>query len=147
MQDRRGEIGSADATSSISPKVFLFASFLELSNQLLAVVLAQGASPQLRPLWREPPVEDREAAYLAALGRFPSSASLRRDRWGKWQIARAGGQSCLNKARSAFSVSAGVMFPVGSIPYRGAFPLHLIGYEPISTLTSAISEEEVNYQR
>lgn len=25
----------------------------------------------------------------------------------------------MNKARSAFSVSAGVMFPVGSIPYRG----------------------------
>ena len=34
-------------------------------------------------------------------------------------MALAGGRSILNKARSAFSVSAGVMFPVGSIPYRG----------------------------
>ena len=68
MQDRRGEIGSADATSSISPKVFLFASFLELSNQLLAEVLAHESAP----------VEDREAAYLAALGRFGEMADSSR---------------------------------------------------------------------
>lgn len=88
MQDRRGEIGSADATSSISPKVFLFASFLELSNQLLAEVLAHESAS----------VEDREAAYLAALGRFGEMADSSRR-----------GRSCLNKARSSFSVSAGVM--------------------------------------
>ena len=45
--------------------------------------------------------------------------SLRWGGLGKWQMALAGGRSILNKARSAFSVSAGVMFPVGSIPHRG----------------------------
>ena len=70
MQDRRGEIGSADATSSISPKVFLFASFLELSNQLLAEVLTHESAP----------VEDREAAYHAALGRLGEMADSSRRR-------------------------------------------------------------------
>ena len=77
MQDRRGEIGSTDATSSISPKVFLFASFLELSNQLLAEVLAHESAP----------VEDREAAYLAALGRFGEVADS--SRWGTELLEQA----------------------------------------------------------
>ncbi len=98
MQDRRGEIGSADATSSISPKVFLFASFLELSNQLLAEVLARESAL----------VEDREAPYLSALGLFGEMADSSRR-----------GTELLEQGAERFLCFCRVMIPVGSIPYRG----------------------------
>jgi hypothetical protein len=64
MQDRRGRIRSADATSSLSPQVFFSASFLELLEQSLAIILAHQ-----RPL-----VVNRKAADLVALRRLRKMA-------------------------------------------------------------------------
>ena len=60
MQDRRGIIRSADATSSLSPQVFFSASFLELLEQSLAIIFS----------YERPLVVNRKAADLVLLRRF-----------------------------------------------------------------------------
>lgn len=64
IQDRRGIIRSADATSSLSPQVFFSASFLELLEQSLAIIFS----------YKRPLVVNRKAADLVAMRRLRKMA-------------------------------------------------------------------------